>query len=134
MMTKKLLLGIGLNLLLFGSVLYTKNISVLLFLGAIYIGPAVVNLISSRLNKYQQPFYVLPLITTFIYGVVSYFLMQRAAFMDFVTMNSRNIGDLSIQINANLLGLGQLLFVFLINFGCIYLSYKLTRRNDYANS
>lgn len=133
-MKKKLLAGIVFNLMVFTAVLYTKNITILLFIGGIYIVPAVVNLISMKVTEYEYPIYLLPLITTITYGVFSYLLMQKQSFIDFVVNNSKEIGDISVQINGNLLGFGPLLFVFLINFSLIYLSYKLTRRTEYANS
>lgn len=128
-----LLIGIIINSLFFISVLCLKNISILLFLLAIYVLPAVVNVISSMKSKNKHTTYILPLITTIYYTIFSYIFMQQPNFINFVSENSKTVGDLNIQINPNLLSLGPIIFVFLINISGIYLSKKLSRREQYAS-
>jgi len=58
--------------------------------------------------------------------------MRQPNFIAFVSDNSKSIGDLSIQINDNLLAIGPITFVFLLNIASIYLSKKISRREQYV--
>lgn len=132
-MSKKVYLGAIINLLVFGLSLFLGANSILAFIILIYITPALINtVLISKENTLSKT--IMPTITTIIYCVFSYIFMNQGTFSSFVSANSKDIGELSIQINNNLLGIGQIIFVFLINFGAIYITNKLVRGESYATS
>lgn len=130
-MKKKIIISILANTLLFGTaVLLINKFTLLLFIGLIYIAPLIMNgIVYNSGNTIKMP-WLFSTMSTIGYCIFSYIFMNQVnTFENFITENSKMTGDLSIQIQDNLLNIGQVLFVFIINFGVIYISNKLVRRN-----
>lgn len=127
-MLKLLIFSLMANMLLFGSSLFLiGSMSVILFLGLIYLMPICFNLIIYREKKTRNIVLsvLLSLATTIGYCIFSYLFMEQPAFIEFVRSNTRDFGELSVSIQSNLLTFGQIFFVFILNFGAMYLFSKM---------
>lgn len=132
-MSKNFAIGLGANILLFGTaVLVTEKFTILLFMLLIYLAPMILNSALYNAQEVRRKPWLLPLITTAMYCGFSYLFIQQSNFAQFIAENSREVGSVLIRVQGNLLSAGQILFVFLINFGAVFLSSKLARRKLHA--
>lgn len=133
-MSKNILISSALNILLFGgALLFTQSFNILIFIGVIYLVPLIYNSTIAKENFSWQLAGLLSGMTTLGYGVFSFIFMRQATFFDFMA-GTQTTGAFSIQIQSNLLAVSQFLFVFGINLIAMFITNKLVRSNQYANS
>lgn len=133
-MTKKtILITLG-NIIIFSfGVIYNLKLGLLGFIILAYISPLLFNGIISFFGKkrnYLKYNLIYAGITTFCYFIFSIYFISRPGFSDFVSNNSRETGNVSIQINTELANIDQLIFVFLLNFVILFLIDLLKRKKD----
>ncbi|MDR0921635.1 MAG: Msa family membrane protein [Lactobacillales bacterium] len=124
-MLKKILLSlVGTGVFYGTACLLNIKLSIVFLAILIYILPMVFNIIMELLypakKKYQNDCIVAG-ITVIGYLVFGVTMMNQSGFSDYIVKNSVSAGDMYFSISSNLIHFPQLLFVFILNFGVLYL-------------
>lgn len=131
-MTKKTMFIILGNIIIFSfGMIYNLNLGLLGFIILAYVSPLLINGIISFFGKEKNHLKINLIyagITTLCYFIFSIYFISRPEFKDFVSENSRETGNVSIQINTELANIDQLIFVFLLNFVVLFLIDLLKRK------
>lgn len=132
----KIILSIVSTAIIFGLGIYTlPNINLVIFVLIAYVLPVVANLIihSTLKNKslsFTASAAIMAGITTAGYYIFGRLLMNSPYFEDFIASGTSQLGELQVSIASNLVSIGQLVFVFLLNFGLLYLVQIMTKNNN----
>ena len=132
MIYKMILIALILNILNY-FVLFQlmPDISVGVFFLICYIGPLLYNIslyiysLSKNDNSNNRDLILLPSLTTIAYTVSSLFIVRSGKYEFFMNNKAINTGSVSININDNLFSLSQVVILFILYFGILYITKKI---------
>lgn len=113
-----------------------KSIPVMLLILILYILPPLVNIIISN-SKYIRKYcnfkfasFSLPTVSLIFYLVFAVIVTLSGGWQEYVVLNSKNIGDVSVEITENILSVSQIVFVILIYYALSGFNYIVRRRKE----
>lgn len=116
------------------GIYFLPSMSVLIYLGMIYLLPPVMNyiLVTSRKQK-KEKFtlsLVLPVFSTLFYAAFSWITEKIGTWMTFIEKNSMSSDSLTVEIDPNGFDTTQIIFMLLTYFGISLALYFLLNRKE----
>ncbi|WP_438059049.1 Msa family membrane protein [Streptococcus ruminicola] len=116
------------------GVYFLPSMSVLVYLGMIYLLPPVMNYILVTIRKHKKEklilSLVLPVFSTLFYAAFSWITEKTGTWMTFIEKNSMSSDSLTVEIDPNGFDTTQIIFMLLTYFGISLALYFLLNRKE----
>ncbi|TDE67976.1 hypothetical protein E0E02_04545 [Streptococcus sp. KCJ4932] len=116
------------------GVYFLPSMSVLVYLGMIYLLPPVMNYILVTIRKHKKEKFilslVLPVFSTLFYAAFSWITEKTGTWMTFIEKNSMSSDSLTVEIDPNGFDTTQIIFMLLTYFGISLALYFLLNRKE----
>lgn len=116
------------------GVYFLPSMSVLVYLGMIYLLPPVMNYILVTIRKQKKEKFilslVLPVFSTLFYAAFSWITEKTGTWMTFIEKNSMSSDSLTVEIDPNGFDTTQIIFMLLTYFGISLALYFLLNRKE----